>query len=413
MQRQILVLADDLTGANATAVALAEAGRSAALVHDSAALAAPHVEDSQVLILPADTRREGPRAQTHTTSLLEQAISGGIEVMYLKVDGALRGSVFSQIHGALHAWRPTHPQAIAVVCPADPEHGFTLEGGVLLAGGVPADEALADRDSLTPATTSHVEEILPGCRVMDVGENLAEQIDMAGSNIVVCNATSNEELEQIAAACLTLGERVIPVGSLGLARALHRNLPAPDRSPARTELPPAHPPLIVTTSIHSVSQAQVDEYLARHEATQFIPEAADLFSEEGRQRTDGELEKLAAASSGPLIIRARPSDLAEGALRGTLARDFAKWLSELALTALAARPFGSVLAVGIDGARELTSILGITRTQVAQALAEGVPLTIARDGGHPGLLMATKSGGFGDRELLVRVLELLSSEPTS
>ncbi|MDO5723272.1 MAG: four-carbon acid sugar kinase family protein [Flaviflexus sp.] len=408
MQRQILVLADDLTGANATAVALAGAGRSAALVHDATVLSDPRVESSEILIVPADTRREGPRAQTHTTALIERACAGGIDTFYLKVDAALRGSVFSQIHGALHAWRPAHPQAIAVVCPADPAHGLTLEDGVLLADGVPADEAWAGRDSLTPATTSQVEEILEGCRVIDVGGNLAERIDMAGSNIVVCNAATENELEQIAAACRTLGERVIPVGSLGLARALHRTLPAPDREPTQPDLPPAHPPLIVTTSIHAVSQAQVDEYLAGREVAQFVPDARDLFSEEGRQRTDRELEQLAAQSTGPLIIRVDPSDLAEGGLRGTLARDFAKWLAELALTALAARPFGSVLAVGIDGARELTSILGITRTQVAQGLAEGVPLTIARDGGHPGLLMATKSGGFGDRELLVRVLDLLS-----
>lgn len=409
MQRQILVLADDLTGANATAVALANIGRSAALVHDSAALAAPALEASQVLIHPADTRREGPRAQTHTTALLERAMAGGIDLIYLKVDGALRGSVSSQIYGALHAWRPRHPQAVAVLCPADPARGITLEDGVLLVGGVPADEAWASRDGLTPVMTARVSEMLPEARIINVGGNLAERIDMAGSNIVICNASTEAELDEIAAACRKLGERVIPVGSLGLARALHRTLPAPSEESIRVDLPPADPPLIVTTSIHSVSQAQVDEYLAATGATQFIPDAGDLFFEEARARADEELERLASSSTGPLVLRADPSDSAPSSLRGTLARDLAKWMSELALTALASRRFGSIVAVGIDGAKELTSILGITRAQVAQGLAEGVPLTVARDGGYPGLLMATKSGGFGERDLLVQVLRQLDA----
>ena len=51
--------------------------------------------------------------------------------------------------------------------------------------------------------------------------------------------------------------------------------------------------------------------------------------------------------------------------------------------------------------------LGADRLRVADAIAEGVPLCTVAGGEHDGLVVVTKSGGFGGAELLTTIMKRL------
>ena len=115
----------------------------------------------------------------------------------------MRGSVPGQVAGALAAWRTRYPHARAIVCPAYPRMGRTVESNRLLVNGEPVERTSFGRDPVTPVATSDMAQLLPA---------------IAAASVV--DAATDTDLMAIAAAISSEGPSVIPVGSGGLAEAL-------------------------------------------------------------------------------------------------------------------------------------------------------------------------------------------------
>lgn len=408
----LLVLADDLTGANDTSVSYADAGYSTVLLQDRHSLAAIGQDLAEVYALSSDSRANSG-AEEVTRELAAAAMEQGISAIYLKIDSTMRGFVAEQIRGVLSAWRSRYDDAIAVVCPAFPVMGRTVDGGICYVNGVRLIDTPSGQDAICPVGSSSMAELLPGAIVLEPEVGLADRIQSAGSDIVAVDARTESDLHTIADACRELGPRVIPVGSAGLAGAHREALGVPRGTSVANPLPLTAAPLMVITSIHATSQSQVDEYIASDaglSAAVFSPHPAQLQRDEALAHLSEQVRALAVSSDQPLIIRANPARLASGPVRETLARDFAAKLAKLALVALSERDYGGLVAVGGDGAAALQGALGITRSRVMSSLAPGVPLTVAEDGGYPGLPIVTKSGGFGEKDLLSKIVDTLWKE---
>ena len=359
------LIADDLTGAGDASVQFAKRGWRTFV---SWGLSPEQLRESapEVLAVTTDSRAlSNDVAEQRTADALNALMNLGIGLVFLKIDSTMRGSVAGQVAGALKAWRTRYPDARAVVCPAYPRMGRTVESNRLLVNGEPVERTAFGRDPVTPVHTSEMGRLLP-----------------QSPHIRVVDAATDADLERIAASIAADGPAVIPVGSGGLAEALAETWVESVRSVRlQPDLDSRQPDLsnlanransrilLQLSSLNPVSHTQV----ARLKAA--FPDVVVLSSPEER----GDSAEVAA----------------------NLARAAAAYVKSGECDVLG--------MIGGDGARATLERLGASGIRVVGSLVEGIPLGIVSGGDADGMLVFTKAGGFGADDALVRAVEGIRS----
>jgi uncharacterized protein YgbK (DUF1537 family) len=351
----LAVIADDLTGAGDASVQFAKRGWRTLLALDSMSLD-PLVDSSgpSVIAVTTDCRAlTNNAAETRTKNALIALIAAGAERVFVKIDSTMRGSVPGQVAGAIAAWQTRHADARAIVCPAYPAMGRTIESNRLLVNGEPVERTAFGRDPVSPVTTGDMSVLLP-----------------ISPCISIRDAATDADLMAIASSISESGWSVIAVGSGGLAGALAGVWCASAREnarPANDLIPKRKNPriLLQVSSLNPVSHAQV----ARLKAT--YPEVVVLL---------------------PPSERRDPATVA-----ATLARECAEQIG---------REEWDILGlIGGDGARETLAQLGASGIRIVDSLVEGIPFGLVVGGQADGTPVFTKAGGFGAEDALVRCVE--------
>ncbi|WP_194288497.1 four-carbon acid sugar kinase family protein [Ornithinicoccus halotolerans] len=419
----VTLLADDLTGAADSVVAFADAGWDSYLVLSPAPVAVGGTGPGAVVARSLDTRAvDDETARTRT----REAVTGQVPPdgrLYLKVDSTVRGTVAAQVAGALEGWRERHRGAFAVVCPAYPAMGRTVEDGMVLVRGEPVHLGPAGRDPVTPVTSSGVEDLLPGAVYAAPSPDPAELAHalrrLGRHHDVVCVGASTEQhLDALAAALTLLGPVAVPAGSAGLAQRVARHWrpessegapddqtgPRQDREPGRVEAPP----LVVVSSLHDVALEQVraaGQALGPAVAVRTPP--AETLADHAATRDWAARVADEVGTRTALVVTAPSPRPDAPALTG---REVAAALAAAAGTLMLhqdADRFGSLALVGGDGAAAVLAALGASAVRVTGSAAEGVPVGRITGGDRDGLTVVTKAGGFGDAETLTIILRTL------
>ncbi|MBC2931705.1 four-carbon acid sugar kinase family protein [Nocardioides sp. zg-1228] len=361
---KVLILADDLTGASDTVVSFARSGWSSLLSLSGGWTRTP---DEDAVAVTLDTRRD-PRAAEVTAQAVAD-LAG--DRLYLKIDSTVRGTVAEQVRGAVRGRRRARPGAFAVLCPAYPAMGRSVEDGHVLVEGRPVHEGPAGSDPVTPVTESELTRLVPGS-VRATGHDLVAAVREAARDhdVVVVDARDQADLDALAAAIDEIGPDAIPVGSAGLAIALARTWqdgPEPQRRPVAIAADASA--LVVVSSLHEAARRQVEALRA-------------------------DTERLGV----DLLVT--PSEREDGS-----AVRQARELARQAVDALAGGRHGLLVLVGGDGAAQTLLALGATGINVADAPVEGVPAGTLVGGPHDGLPIATKAGGFGTSSTLVQLID--------
>ncbi|MPT27840.1 MAG: four-carbon acid sugar kinase family protein [Achromobacter sp.] len=398
MNPAIAIVADDLTGSGDTAVQFVRAGWTTRLSIDGAheALAAPAADDVDVLAVTTHSRAL-PAAQAGAVIRrnVELLRAAGVTRLYKKVDSTLRGAFKAEIDAAREAWGE---DAIAVVCPAFPATGRTVEQGVLLVNGKPVTETSAATDPVTPVTESHIPTLL-GCahvapQEADTPDTLAQRIRQAGNTVVV-DAASEADLERLARAIGLLGEHALPVGAGGLAVPLARVWAGADQTA---------PVVVVVTSQHSAARAQAAALQAAGADT-WTPSLAQLADDAAWQAWSQPLLSAHAhtAAEADTVLLLAP----EGQLDGLDSERVAERLGSLAAQLITTSRAAGVVATGGDGARSVLVALAARGIALVDEVMGGVPLGTLTGGTAAGLPVVTKAGGFGAEDVLVRAVRAI------
>ncbi|HDV7284125.1 TPA: four-carbon acid sugar kinase family protein [Mannheimia haemolytica] len=407
MKETLLVIADDLTGANDTAVMFAEAGFNTILKTKISAFAQIHSDKAQVISVSTDSRAIGEKAKEQTQIAINNAIQNGIGQIYLKIDSTMRGSVKYQIEGAIEAWSSLYPEAKAIICPAYPEMGRTIEAGHLYVNGVPVNETASGKDPICPVLSSSMQELLPDAQVIpcDTVDNLLTSIENSEYQQIIIDAKTPKDLETIAQAINHIGHKIIPVGSAGLAQKL-KNIQNQLKPEQELKLGRA---LIVVTSIHETSQLQVDEYISTlgGKSIVFNPSPSQLINySQSEHSLKLQLNALIRFSKDNVIIRANPAKVvnAKSANIAETAKEISQHLADLSKFCLDNEKFDSLILFGGDGAAALLDQMNVTEMNVQYAVVPGVPLCSIEKSRYSGIIVMTKSGGFGDKTLLSHIM---------
>lgn len=421
--RQVLVLADDLTGANDTAVQFARLGWGAYLaLADSRQTRS---DGPMVIARSLDSRaEEADRAAALTESAVSDSSQAGH--LYLKIDSTMRGSVAGQVAGAVRGRRSSDPEAFVVLCPAYPAMGRTVRAGQVLVSGEPAHLGPAGQDPITPLRTSALTELVPGSVRVPTAEDarsLAGAIERAAmtSTCVVVDAETDADLDRLAEAIGIIGDRALPAGSAGLALALAARWRSasdvdepptePGRHPRADGQPTPRHTVVVVSSQHRMALEQVAATLAELPEsliTLSVPTSEDVADAEAarpcrRQLVAGQATRIRLVVAPP-IGGTSDDSVATG-------RSVATALASVVSDLVDAGPEGlDLVLVGGDGAAAVLGRLGAEALRVTGALVEGVPLAAIVGGPHAGLRVATKAGGFGDVTTLTQILSQLDPD---
>lgn len=380
--RLVGLVADDLTGATDSAVQFAEAGWVAHLLRgpdfDAERADGPGLADAGPSLLAVVT---GVRPATddvaadRTAEAVRELVARGCERLYVKIDSTMRGSVAGQLRGALTAWADTHPGATAVLCPAFPDQARTVVGGEVLVGGVPLCRTAAAVDAVTPVVDSRLDRLVPGA-VAGTAAGFDRDPRPHDGRVTFVDSATNADLDAIAGCVDRLGPACVAAGSAGLAAAMARRWSRGCR-PAEGATSPSTRILVGVSSQHPVAVSAVRRL---HDAT--------------------------AGIATPVHVVTTPDVRVPGEhTAAVVAADF----GDRVAAQLVQSSYDVVVLVGGDGAAAVLDRIGATAVTVHSALAPGVPIGAIVGGAADGVRIVTTSGGFGDADSLVRIIDRLQA----
>ncbi|MFD6096953.1 four-carbon acid sugar kinase family protein [Nocardiopsis flavescens] len=423
---QVLVVADDLTGANATGARFARTGMRVTTVtpeHVSRVAA-----DHDVVVANLDSRHvPAEQAVDLIADVVEAVWPVGLVVK--RTDSTLRGNVGAELEAVYREVRERVPAGTRVrvlLTPAFPGSGRTTENGVQLLNGVPLQDTELARDPLHPMTTGVVADIVAAqsglavrhVPVRPVTQDMLTAELLAGDEpVVLCDATTERRLTDIAEAAAAahhddgtvwVSVDAGPTGAL-LAYALRLRGQAGTRGPL----------LGVVASTTDLTRRQLAT-VARTGAVRFVDLDAVAFTDPGSEHADEVARELAdkLLSAGfPDLCVLRVVTTSEGVralpgrvraeLPGRIARLVADTVHEIAEgTGAHALPSGLYLTGG-DLVSGLFDELDVHAFEVG---GEVVPLAVhGHIGGGPldGTPVVAKGGLVGDDITLVECLAKL------
>lgn len=383
-----------------------------------------------MVVVDTDTRwRPAEEAYARTRRAAEQLATANPSLVYKKIDSTLRGNLGAEIDAVMDAF---HLQ-VALIAPAFPRTGRTTLDGSQYLNGVPVNETEIGRDPKTPVTTAVIKELLAAqsrrpvasvtlAQLRDAGAvELVRDLVDAGTALIVCDATEEEDLRRVAAAGRELAVMPLWVGSAGLADVLPAVLGfTPARAAAAISMGlGSGPVLLVVGSVSSVSRRQLAQVLGRQGVTGVAADALSLVS--GGAAGEAEVARCVAEGVGALrggqdlalyssvddeaVARAQAVGREQGLTPKDTSERVAAGLALIAERVCREVTPGGLVLTGGDTALAVCRALGATGIDLVREVEPGIPL--GRMVGPRAYGAVTKAGAFGTDQALMLAIDAL------
>lgn len=273
---QILILADDMTGANDTGCAIHELGIDVCSVNDLS-LPAPLAENFQCLSVNLNSRSLPPKDAAQAVNQAATRFSSPDTILYSKrIDSTLRGNLGSECT-ALLDWLDNG--ASCIVVPSFPTAGRVYQNGIVSVHGIPLNQTAAAQDPEHPICTSSPAQIFQmqtdlSLRAIPLDtvrspSSLLSQIKSCYEQhvrIILIEAVTLSDLDQIAEAVIKSEIPFVCVDPGPFTASVAKHLTFfQASSPRALPTPRGHKTLLVIGSVNAVTRQQVS-YLSAHRA---------------------------------------------------------------------------------------------------------------------------------------------------
>jgi uncharacterized protein YgbK (DUF1537 family) len=421
---KIVVIADDLTGANDTGVQFAKQGLKTIVL--MFVPSAPSELDEDVLVVDTRSRALSPpeayQKVTETALLFKNRDQ--FQTLYKKIDSTLRGNLGTEIDAIMDACG----LELAIMAPAFPANGRITVGGCHFLGNAPLEATEIARDPLCPVTESHIPTLMAKQTKREVGhigiksvmagtEGILEamrRLSAAGRKILVCDAWQEEHLKMIALAAVRLARPVLWVGSAGLAEyvpmALGLGAASADEKPV----------LVIAGSVSNVTRGQVAMLRQRTDVAYIEASPwAFLKPATAQAETDrcyhaaldavrtGKDVVIVSGDSDEMVARTKAEGLSLGFSSRQTSEAVAAALGGLCRQIALNAPLGGLVLTGGDIAVSCCSLLSASGISVIREVAPGIPVGVLKGGQCSGLKVVTKAGAFGAEDALCRAVDSL------
>lgn len=423
------VIADDLTGANATGVKLNQQGFSSATVVFSDQI--PLTTELDAICIDTDSRYSSDEIVVKKVNKAMHCLQNWeAQIICKRIDSTLRGKIGLEIDTVLTA---VGDESVAIVVASFPDSGRVSSGGYLLVDVVPVQQTDVARDPIIPITNSYIPEIIKqysklpvshiGLNNVLIGSHKLTQhiIDHihAGNRIIVVDAVTEEDIETIAESMANIDlVPLIPVdpGPLTAAYAKAYAHQLVEKSK-----------IIVTVgSVTSLTGRQLGYLKEKTSCTPVYVAAENLatlgskWDEEIARAVEVALEQIhhddvlviTTYKEGAKIVDLQASALKENTTQDMLAKRIADGLAKITRLVLEKNPY-PVQGCFTSGGDVTASLCAINMATGIKLEDEVLPLTAYGkliEGHFPSLPIVTKGGMVGDKKAIYTSIKYLQTK---
>lgn len=327
-------IADDLTGANTTGVLLARSGaRSAVFFNEEAALASEGTGELDAIMISSNSRPlPADEAYEKVKSATQALLNMGVCYFQKRIDTTLRGGIGTEIDAMLDL---IGEDTVAVVVPAMPQSRRTVVGGFSVIDGTALIRTPVAQDVRTPVKENYVPRLLAAQTKRKVGLIKLDKVlegeaavrrelleaRSTGNSIIVVDAITLEDIDEIAGACVSLRWNILTVdpgpftARLAYRRGLiHEEKPnIPEGTPEETN----KTVLVAAGSATPVTKRQMEELMKDSRNLQISIDPLHLI--EGGDEAGQEANRVIELASAAIVSDRQPRALLmETALHGDL-----------------------------------------------------------------------------------------------
>ncbi len=413
---ELLILADDLTGALDTGIQFVAAGASTRVVLD------PHYDlrqvdpDVQVLVVDTESRHIAQEdAADLIRGIVRQAVELSVSCIYKKTDSALRGNVGAELGAALEASGADQLHFI----PAYPKTKRTTKNGTHYIDGIPVGESVFRNDPFNPVLCSRVADVLSEGSGLPMISVKKEEPAGDFPGIQIYDAETDADILERSRELQAKGKLFLLAGCAGFASVLSELMELRSKPAEALELPGAF--LMACGSVNPITREQVKEAVESGRFRYFpIPPEESLTphwftaKEKGQAQVQEWADYLARGEKCILDtndIPDRITALEYAQQQGWTLEDVRYQIPVAmgeALRALLEKDVEATLMVtGGDVLMGFMKEMAICEIEPVQELFTGTVLSYVRIQGKKQPLIS-KSGGFGSPDLLLQLLEKLS-----
>lgn len=423
------IIADDLTGANATGVRMSENGFTPATYFHYNDL----VDNSEIdaIVIDTDSRYASEKVVDYRLgNAIEKLKDWGADFLCKRVDSTLRGNIGIETNLMLEA---AGEDSVAVIVPSFPDSGRITVGGYLVVDSIPLHKTDAANDPITPITTSYIPDIIKAQSEHQVGlitiNDMDDEIDVLkkrflklageGNRIIILDAVTNNDIEFIAEALSQVEEYPIVPVDPGPFTSLYAKYKA-DQSTDKGKI------IATVGSATKISQRQLVYLIDRLKLNPVIPDVHKLATfdqrwqeeiercvKEAKFRMENNEVTLVTTNTENLVIL-NLKEIAEE--NDTTADRVAKRLTDGLATITkklldeSSYEIKGVYVSGGDVTASLTSIMLASGIKLEDEVSPLTAYGHLLGGEYEGLPLVTKGGMIGDKRTLYESIQYLKSK---
>lgn len=425
---KIGIVADDLTGANATGVLLNKQGFTSATVVQTDDIDASHAMNA--LCIDTDSRYAPDEVVIDKVKKATRHFQQwGAKIISKRIDSTIRGKIGLEIDTVLHE---LGEHSVAVVVGAFPDSGRVCSGGYLLVDGVPVQETDVAKDPLVGIHSSYIPGLIANQSQHPVGyigldqvlaksdalsDSLSAQIKQ-GNRIIVIDAVRDEDIDGIAQAMAQIKETtLVPVdpGPLTAAYATAYF----DQLVERKKV------IVTVGSVTSLSRKQLD-YVRRKTHTVPVMVSAEklatssTWDEEVKQSTKEALDRIncndiliitTGAESGHLVDLKKLAEQ-QNTTDGLLAKKITDGLAQITRNVMKETNH-EIQGCFTSGGDVTASLCSVTNASGIKLEDEVFPLAAfgrLMGGEFPEQSIITKGGLIGDEKAIYKCVKYFHTQ---
>lgn len=420
------IIADDLTGANDTALQFHLKGANTQILL-SDEIEPLNIKNTQTWAISTESRNVEPEAAYEkvlkASKMLQEKLNP--DFFYKKIDSTVRGNIAVEVLGILAAL----DYDASIVLPAFPAETRTTVGGYHLLRGIPIERTEMARDPHSPIFESHLPTLLKS-QLLPEYQNLIGQIELKtvmkgagpvlqrikeliseGKKLIITDAVSTVDIEQVALAIKKCDCKILPAGTAAFAQALSEYWFADLDSEHIIKTFPRLPKLIISGSATQITANQIEKLEEADEFENLLVINLDMktvlagVSDEIVNRIVNNLgqNNIVVVHTSTLV---RDFDgFSEDSLnaeltKANLANVITDFLAELTQKVVAQKEL-ILITLGGETSYKCCSAIGATQLQLIDEVAPAIALSLD----HNAQWIVTKSGNLGGVNTLIDILK--------
>lgn len=403
----IIILADDLTGANDAAIHFAKNGFSTIVkVSSNEVRDIIPGNNYEVISINTDTRSvSGEEAYARIYEISREIKNSYNNLLYKKIDSILRGNPAAELEAVMDATNNN----LAIVAPSFPDNNRALSQGILSAPNLKIDVVKTFSLNMQKKVQKIPLHIVRG------GENqiysFIKQEDLNSGIVFILDACTNDDLKIIKNAINLIKEPKIICGSAGLATQLSETDARYLNNRTLLKNNKDNNLIIVAIGSYKLETARQLKNLSVYYNLPIITLETNLI-------VRGDEEKVINHCLDALIKQIKQGNkillLSIDTLHDNMKINLenlriVNTIGKIVQRIYDAYDIYAIVSAGGDTSLGICKTLSTAYIRPIDEIQPGIPVGIMIDGLNDSIVMVTKSGGFGDENALIEVMKYLNN----